>query len=61
MMLNIVRTTLNLDDDVLEAARTMSKRRGQPIGAMISDLARRSLTSPHSDHGGSAALVLLNA
>lgn len=48
-MLNIMRTTLNLDDDVLEAARAMSERRGQPIGAVISDLARRSLASPHSE------------
>ncbi len=47
-MLDIMRTTLNLDDDVLEAARALSKRRGQPIGSVISDLVRRSLTSPHS-------------
>lgn len=48
-MLNIVRTTLDLDDDVLEAARAMSERRGQPLGAVISGLARRSLASSHSE------------
>lgn len=41
-----VRTTLTLDDDVLEAARALSERRGQSIGTVISDLARRGLASP---------------
>lgn len=42
-MLLAVRTTLNLDDDVLESARALAAQRRQPIGAVISDLARRSL------------------
>ena len=43
-MLDCMRTTLNLDDDVLEAARALSQQRGQAIGTVVSELARRSLT-----------------
>ena len=39
-----MRTTLNLDDDVMEAARAIAERRGQSIGIVISELARRGLT-----------------
>ena len=42
-MLCIMRTTLNLDDDVLQAARALSQRRRQPVGAVISELIRRGL------------------
>jgi hypothetical protein len=42
-MLCIMRTTLNLDDDVLQAARALSRRRGKPIGVVISELIRRGL------------------
>lgn len=38
-----MRTTLNLDNDVLEAARALSRRRGQPIGIVVSELIRRAL------------------
>lgn len=38
-----MRTTLQLDDDVLDAARELSRREGRGIGAVVSDLARRSL------------------
>jgi hypothetical protein len=38
-----VRTTLNLDDDVLEAARALAERRSQPIGVVVSELIRRGL------------------
>jgi len=42
-MLTIMRTTLDLDDDVLKAARALSAARRQPMGKIVSDLARRSL------------------
>ncbi|MGQ0594127.1 MAG: CopG family transcriptional regulator [Gammaproteobacteria bacterium] len=42
-----MRTTLNLDDDVLQAARALSRRRGKPIGVVISELIRRGLGSSH--------------
>jgi hypothetical protein len=41
-----MRTTLSIDDDVLAAARERARRTGRPLGAVISDLARRSLTAP---------------
>lgn len=47
-MLNAVkmRTTLTLDDDVLEAARAVAEQRGVAIGAVVSELARRGLEAP---------------
>jgi len=38
-----MRTTLTLDDDVLESARAIALQRGVAIGSIISDLARRGL------------------
>lgn len=43
-----MRTTLNLDEDVLDAVRAIAERRGQPIGTVISELARRSLEPPQA-------------
>lgn len=43
-----MRTTLTLDDDVLEAARAIATARGVSIGEIISELARASLT-PSAD------------
>ena len=44
-----MRTTLDLDQDVLEAAKEMAARTKQSAGRMISDLARKALTmdAPH--------------
>ncbi len=39
-----MRTTLDIDNDVLEAARELARRQKKTIGMMISELARRSLT-----------------
>ncbi len=39
-----MRTTLSIDDDVLAAARRLAKIQGRSIGAVISDLARQSLS-----------------
>ena len=38
-----VRTTVNVDDDVLEAAKSIARAEGRGVGAVISDLARRGL------------------
>ena len=38
-----MRTTLALDDDVLEAARALARQQGSTLGAVISALARESL------------------
>jgi len=38
-----VRTTLDIDEDVLLAAKSLAAQRGQPIGRIVSDLARKAL------------------
>jgi len=40
-----MRTTLDIADDVLQAARERAKRERTSVGAMISELARRALTT----------------
>jgi hypothetical protein len=40
-----VRTTLDLDDDVLAAARSIAAARKQTMGKVVSDLLRQSLTT----------------
>lgn len=40
-----MRTTLQIDDDVLEAARAIADAEQIPIGAALSRLARRGLRS----------------
>jgi hypothetical protein len=43
------RTTLDIDDDVLAAAKQLAKRSNSTAGEVISDLAREALTkSPAS-------------
>lgn len=41
-----VRTTLTLDDDILELAAHQARLRGVSLGKTVSDLARRGLTAP---------------
>jgi hypothetical protein len=38
-----VRTTLDLDDDVLQAAKEIAANRGTSAGQVLSELARRGL------------------
>jgi len=40
-----MRTTLEIDDDVLEAAKSLARQSGRTAGAVLSELARRALTS----------------
>jgi hypothetical protein len=40
-----MRTTLDIDDDVLTAARAIARAGNRTIGSAISDLARASLSS----------------
>lgn len=46
-----MRTTLNIDDDVLAAARERARMEKRTAGEVLSDLARAALTSsgPHED------------
>jgi hypothetical protein len=39
----IVRTTLDLDDDVLQAAKEIASSRGSTAGKVLSELARKAL------------------
>lgn len=41
-----MRTTLDIDDDVLAAAKELARKQGNTAGEVISALARRALTSP---------------
>ena len=43
MMFDAMRTTLTIDDDVLDAARALADRRAESIGVVLSELARRGL------------------
>ena len=46
---SIMRTTLNLDEDVHRAAKEIARLRGMPMGKVMSDLARQGLAKKH-DH-----------
>ncbi len=41
-----MRTTLDIDDDVLAAAKELAKAKNTTAGEIISDLARKALTAP---------------
>ncbi len=49
-----MRTTLALDDDVVELVRRQAKLRGISLGKTVSDLVRRGLVAPTAsqDKGG---------
>lgn len=38
-----MRTTINLDDDLLRAARSLARQRGESLGAVVSGLLREAL------------------
>jgi len=40
---HLVRTTLDIDDDVLQAARELAANRQKTTGKVLSDLARQAL------------------
>jgi hypothetical protein len=40
-----MRTTLNLDDDLVLVARQLARRRGATMGEVVSQLARQALES----------------
>ena len=41
-----MRTTLDIEDDVLQAAKELAQREGGTAGKIISTLARRGLAAP---------------
>ena len=46
-----MRTTLDIDADVLQAAKEISGRTKVTTGKVLSELARKALTSADSAHG----------
>jgi hypothetical protein len=42
----MMRMTLKIDDDVLEAARRVAAAEGRTLGKVVSELARRGLPDP---------------
>lgn len=40
-----MRTTISIDDDVLEAARKLAAAQNRPLGRVVSALMRRGLTA----------------
>lgn len=54
-----MRTTLQLDDDVLAAARVMARQQRTSLGTVISELARAALVAP-SPAGDSSGAVHRN-
>jgi hypothetical protein len=47
-MIDRMRTTLNLDDDVLASAKAVAAQQKRPLGEVISALLRRSLEPSRS-------------
>ena len=41
-----MRTTVNLDDDIMRAIRSIANERGESLGAVISSLLRDALRRP---------------
>lgn len=41
-----MRTTLNLDDDVMRVIRTLARERGMSLGEVVSALVRDALRAP---------------
>ena len=51
-----MRTTLDLDDDVLASAKEIALREKKTAGQVLSELARQALThGPHGQAGGRSA------
>jgi hypothetical protein len=44
-----MRTTLDIEDDVLQAAKELAKHEGRTAGEVLSDLARKGLVSSSSN------------
>ncbi len=45
-----MRTTLDIDDDVLQAAKERARAEGKTAGQVVSELIRQALTQPKDRH-----------
>ncbi|MCL2770448.1 MAG: antitoxin [Solirubrobacterales bacterium] len=56
-----MRTTLNIDDDVVVAARELAAGERRSLGAVISELARRGLTPARIEVDGGLPVIRVPA
>jgi hypothetical protein len=56
-----MRTTLELDDDVVAAARELAAGERRSLGSMISELARRGLTPARVEIDGDLPVIRVPA
>lgn len=52
-----MRTTLNIDDDILGATHELAKRQKRTTGQVISDLVRQALQAPLAAPGAEQAVL----
>lgn len=52
-----MRTTLALDDDLVEVVTRQAKLRGVSLGRTVSDLVRRGLSAPTPSHDQNGLVV----
>lgn len=53
-----MRTTLDIDDDVLQAAKELAESRRTTAGRILSELARKALESPKASRARNGVPVL---
>ena len=46
-----MRTTLDIDDDILQAAKELARAEKKTAGQVLSELARKGLTQPRGGAG----------
>jgi hypothetical protein len=56
-----MRTTLDIDDDVVVAARELATGERRSLGSVISDLARRGLTPARIETDGGLPVIRVPA
>ena len=54
-----MRTTLDIDDDVVAAARELAARERRSLGSVISELARRGLTPARVEADGDLPVIMV--
>jgi hypothetical protein len=50
----IMRTTIDIDDPILDEVRQLQRREGKPLGRLVSDLLARALSEERSKPAGRA-------
>jgi hypothetical protein len=56
-----MRTTLDLDDDVIAAARELASESRRSLGSVVSELARRGLTPARVEADGDLPVIRVPA